>query len=432
MMIWPTNPFETVRLTRGDGCHVFDASGRAYLDLVSGTWCSVLGHGHPRLTHAVSAQVSKLAHVGPPFLTGEIDEALGKLAEILPPTLTRAVFLSTGSEAVELALKMALAATGAHEIVVIERSYYGATSCALSLSEAGRSAAYLPSPGVVHRLPAPVCARCPVGRDRACERTFPCLDELEKLAQDGRRGVIAAVLFEPVLANGGVIVPPIGYGARLGDLARRCGALLIAEEVTTGLGRTGRWFAFEHDAVVPDILVIGKAIGAGLPVAAVVTTEEVQARCQGVLTHVQSHQNDPLSGRVAATVISILQEERLVERAAELGRYLLQKLSALQAETSSILEVRGRGLMVGIELRPEWSAKGAGVARRLLASGFIVSYQPHNRTFRLFPPYVITTREIDAFLNAFRDALAEAEDSSHAVSIGAATHPALAGAGGDS
>jgi 4-aminobutyrate aminotransferase-like enzyme len=434
MRIWHTNPFEAVTFTRGEGCWVFDASRRAYLDLLSGTWCNVLGHGHPRLKEAVSTQVSTLTHVGAPFLTREIEEALGKLSEILPPALNRAVLLNTGSEAVELALKMARAATGAREVVVVERSYYGATICALSLSEAGRSATYLPSPGTFHRLPVPECARCPVGHTRPCAEGFPCLDKLEALAEAVERGdrKVAAVLFEPVLANGGVIVPPNGYGGRLRALATRGGALLIAEEVTTGMGRTGRWFAFEHEGIVPDILVIGKAIGAGLPVAIVVTTEDVEARCQGVFTHVQSHQNDPLSGRVASTVISVIQEERLVERVAERGRYLLEGLSELRAQARSILEVRGRGLMIGIELRPEWSEKGPGMARRLLELGFIVNYQPHNRAFRLFPPYVISTSEIDAFLEAFRTVLAETEGRSEVGAGKAAVPRALAHAGGDS
>jgi len=407
--IWRTNALQDITFTRGSGCWVFDAGGKPYLDLLSGTWCNVLGYGHPRWTAAVSRQLSELTHVGAPFLTDAIGDALHAFAQILPPALNRAVFLNTGSEAVELSLKMARAATGAEGVAVIERSYYGATIHALSLSEAGRTASYLPAPGAVFRLPAPDCQRCAAGRTTPCTREFPCLDPLEALAlgvQDGRSRV-AAVLYEPVLANGGVIVPPIGYGARLRELASGGNMLLIAEEVTTGMGRTGRWFGYDHDDIVPDLLVIGKAIGAGFPVSVVVTTEDVEARCQGRLTHVQSHQNDPLSGRVAATVISILQDEQLVERAAERGRELLGGLSRLQARGPWIRQVRGRGLMVGIELDPAWAKLGTEICSRLLASGFIVNYQPHNAAFRLFPPYVISSAEIQAFLEAFETALRE-------------------------
>jgi 4-aminobutyrate aminotransferase-like enzyme len=379
MRIWQTNAFQEITLVRGQGCTVWDEAGKPYLDLLSGTWCNVLGYGHPRWVKAIEDQVSKLTHVGTSFPTTEVYEALSKLQEVLPPALNGAVFLNTGSEAVELALKMARAATGADGVVVVEKGYYGATTYALSLSEAGRAATYLPRLG------------------------FACLDALRALA-DGGEGHIAAVLYEPVMGGGGVVVPPPGYGAQLRDLAARCGALLIAEEVTTGMGRTGRWFGFEHDGIVPDILVIGKAIGGGLPVSAVVTTQEVEARCQGVLRHVQSHQNDPFSGRIAATVISILQEEHLVERAAERGAYLLEGLKELQSKYPWIWDVRGKGLILGIELEQERAAEGTAAFRRLLEAGFIVDYQPPTVTFRLFPPYVISTQETDRFLAAFEDA----------------------------
>ena len=403
MRLWHTNPLQDITLTRGRGCTVWDADGKPYLDLLSGTWCNVLGHAHPRWVEAIQSQVTQLAHVGGAFPTHQVREALSKLGEVLPPALSRAVFLNTGSEAVELALKIARAATSADGIVVVEKGYYGATTYALALSEAGRAAPYLPHPANVHRLPAPDCRRCPAGHAWPCDR-FPCLDGLRALA-DGGAACTAAVIYEPVMAVGGMIVPPPGYGAQLRDLATRCDALLVAEEVTTGVGRTGRWFGFEHESIVPDVLVIGKAIGAGLPVSAVVTTQEVEARCQGGLRHVQSHQNDPFSGRVAATVISILQEEGLVEQAAGRGAYLLEGLKELQARCPWIQDVRGKGLMVGVELEQGQAAGGAAAHQRLLEAGFIVDYRSQMATFLLFPPYVISPQEIDRFLVAFEDAL---------------------------
>jgi 4-aminobutyrate aminotransferase-like enzyme len=172
------------------------------------------------------------------------------------------------------------------------------------------------------------------------------------------------------------------------------------------MGRTGRWFAFEHEGIMPDILVIGKAIGAGLPVSAVVTTESIEKRCHGILgRHVQSHQNDPFSGRVVETVISILQEENLVERAAEIGNQFITGLNNILMDHSSISEVRGRGAMLGVELHPDWSGKGMEISQRLLEAGFIVDYHQSTSTFRLFPPFVISQLEIDAFLRAFRQIL---------------------------
>jgi 4-aminobutyrate aminotransferase-like enzyme len=401
MRLWQTNPLQEIALVRGQGCTVWDEADKPYLDLLSGTWCNVLGYGHPRWAEAIRTQVPKLTNVGASFSTPEIHKALSKLREILPPALNRAVFLNTGSEAVELALKMARAATGADGIVVIEQGYYGATTYALALSEAGRAVPYLPRLGGVHRLPAPTCRRCPVGRSWPCE-DFACLEPLWALADEGE-GRIAAVIYEPVM-GAGVVVPPPGYQAQLRDLATRCGALLIAEEVTTGMGRTGRWFGFQHDGIVPDILVIGKAIGAGLPVSAVVTTQEVETGCQPILRHVQSHQNDPFSGQIAATVITILQEEHLIEQAAERGACLLEGLKKLQPRYPWIWDVRGKGLMLGVELEQERAAEGMAVFQQLLDAGFIVDYKPQTATFRLLPPYVISTQEIDRFLAAFEDA----------------------------
>jgi len=314
------------------------------------------------------------------------------------------VFLNTGSEAVELALKMALAATGGDKLVVMERGYYGATTHALSLSEAGRDLNCLAPFGRIHRLPLPDCRQCPAGLSWRCDNQCLCLDSLANTVENGEQN-IAAVLFEPIW-GAGVWVPPPGYVVRLRELATTSGAPLIAEEVTTGMGRTGRWFAFEHEDIVPDILVLGKAIGAGLPIAAVATTAEVEERCRTTIgVHIQSHQNDPFSGGIAATVISILQEKRLVEQAGERGDYLMASLCALQENGPWIRDVRGRGTMVGVELEPRWADRGTTMARQLLDAGFIVNYRPSDSVFRFFPPYVISNSEIDAFVTAFERVL---------------------------
>ena len=405
MRLWQTHAFEPITLVRGEGCTVYDEAGKPYLDLLSGTWCNVLGYNHPRFIETIAAQASKLIHVGAPYSTAEISEALSKLKEVLPPVLNRVVFLNTGSEAVELALKMARAATGTDGIVVSDRGYYGATNYSMALSAVGCDAMYLPRFGEIYRLPAPTCWNCPAGCSWPCEG-FPCLEALRILVkQNGAQ--IAAVMYEPVIAGGGMVSPPAGYGVCLRDLATRTGALLISEEVTTGVGRTGRWFGFEHDQITPDILVVGKAIGAGLPVSAVVTTQQVEARCQPVLRHVQSHQNDPFSGQIVATVISILQDERLVTAAAERGTYLLEGLHSMKLRVPWIRDLRGKGLMLGIEVDREWIQAGKAAARRLLQLGFIIDYQLKKGIFRLFPPYTISLDEIDRFLTTFESVLCQ-------------------------
>lgn len=401
MRLWATNPFTTTKFVRGKQSSVWDARGKKYLDLQSGTWCNVLGQARPELVHAINKQLKKLTHTGSAFGSEEMDAALKKLSEILPAQLSRAVFLNTGSEAVELALKMARKAAGAGSLAVVEKGYYGATGHAFAISEAGRFAGYMETPHNVHILPAPDCKACPMKRMPFCNGEFPCLDGLAQLAQDKEQR-LSAIIYEPVMCAGGIIVPPIGYGARLRALATKCGALLIAEEVTTGIGRTGKWFGFEHDDIVPDILVIGKAIGAGLPVAVVVTTQEVEAKCRGGLLHVQSHQNDPFSAAVARAVLEIIQVNGLVEKAADIGNYFLERLTDLKKETECFEDVRGRGLILGAQLNKDMAIHGRFLAEKCFEKGFIVSFHPASATFRFFPPYIITKEEIDSFIKTLK------------------------------
>ncbi len=406
MQVWHTNPFNTVGIVRGEGSTVWDETGKAYLDLLSGCWCNVLGYSHPRWVSTVQEQVSRLTHIGPAFVTREVENALEQLIGILPPQLNRAVFVNTGSEAVELALKMARAATRRNGIVVNEHGYYGATTYTFALSEAGRHAGYLPQMDGIHRIPAPHCEACACGHKGGCQGKLSCLDRMEQLINSGAD--LAAVLYLPLLGSG-IITPPLGYAKRLRDLTSRAGALLIAEEVTTGMGRTGRWFGFQHEDIVPDILVIGKAIGGGLPIAAVVTTEEVEQRCRAnFIGHVQSHQNDPFSGAIAAAVISIMREEGLVDRAAAIGEYFRAGLEEMRDSGDYLTSVRGRGLMLGAELSPSLVKQGPGLVQKMLQKGFIMDFQASTSTFRFFPPYVITKEEIEAFLDAFATVLGAA------------------------
>ena len=406
MRVWKTLSMKDTVMTRSEGCRVWDRDGNSYLDLQSGYWCNVLGYGNPDLIEPVKSQIDRLVNVMSAFRTDEIELALSELEKLLPPTLSRAAFLNSGSEAVDLALKMARAATGRTGVVVNERGYYGATSYPFSLSWPGMSAPYLPDSGEVHRLPPPLCQSCEHGSREDCS-DFRCLDGLQRLVDEGNTN-IAAVMYEPVL-GAGILVPPIGYGARLRVYADALGALLISEEVTTAPGKTGRWFAYQHDGIEPDILVLGKAVGAGFPVSVVVTTEEVEDRCGDSLRHVQSHQNDAFSGRVVATVLSIIREQGLVEQTAEKGEYFLEALRGLAVEYPFFVDVRGRGLIFGVELGEEHAHLGTAIQDQLFERGYLMDYSASTNTFRFFPPYVITYEEIDSFIADLRETLAYLE-----------------------
>jgi 4-aminobutyrate aminotransferase-like enzyme len=339
------------------------------------------------------------------FRTEEIEMAMSELEKILPAELNRAAFLNSGSEAVDLALKMARAATGRSGMVVHESGYYGATTYPFSLSGVGRSASYLPDPGEVHRMPAPTCNNCEHGSRDDC-KSFECLRTLQSLVDEGNED-IAAIMYEPI-GGAGILVPPIGYGAKLREYADALSACLIAEEVTTGIARTGCWFGFQYDGIVPDLLVLGKAIGGGFPVSVVVTTSEVEERCKDALRHVQSHQNDALSGRIVHTVISVIREQGLVEQAAQKGRYLLNALKGLQGEFPIIVDVRGRGLMFGFQLSKDHFHTGEAIEEKLIEKGFLMDFHRATCTFRFFPPYIISYEEIDSFIVALRETLASA------------------------
>ncbi len=394
MHLLNTSPMSQTTVVRGEGCYVYDEHGRAYLDLLSGVWCCALGHSHPRFVAALQTQLDSLVHLNSSFRSREIETASRWLAELLPPYLDRVTWLNTGSEAVELALKIARLAMNRDGVVVWQRGYYGATNLAWALSHGSDDGWYEPA---VYRVPAPHCTRCPVSAEYpSCD--FLCLD---KPLGSVKRAT--AILYEPVLGSGGVIVPPPGYGGRLQEWARRLRALLVLEEVTTGLGRTGRWFGFQHDDLEPDILVLGKVLGNGLPVAAVVTTAEVEARCAGRLRHVQSHQNDPWSGAVATAVMEILQDEGLVERAATLGRQFLNDLEDLATRWPVVAEARGLGLMAALEF--EDPSVGPAVQAHLLGDGIIADYREHCQCLRFFPPYIIEPEEIARVTDAIEKAL---------------------------
>lgn len=401
--IFETSPISDFRPSKGEGCWLWDEKGDRYLDLLAGTWCSVLGHAHPRFIQAIQTQAKKLIHTGTGVVAQEVRDAAERLATTLPAHLNRTTFLNTGSEAVEFAIKAARIATNRTEVIGFRQGYYGATVNALALSEVGRGASYLPVTSKVPAIPAPTCYRCPLGQSYP-ECQYACLTEWQAdTVQHAKQ--VAAIMFEPVQARA-VIVPPPGYLKALAKLAQELGCLLISEEVTTGMGRTGCWFGFERDNISPDILVLGKALGNGLPVASVVTTTEVEKAFAGKFIHAQSHQNDPFSGAIAATVIDIIRDESLVEKARDMGSHLLRGLERIQSAHAEIGGVRGLGLMAALELDgPSAEQRGVRIQRRLRDKGIIVDFNRPIVAFRFFPPYVLTEAQLNMALDALDSSL---------------------------
>lgn len=402
-------------IERAAGSYVYDTDGNAILDFTSGQMSAVLGHGHPAVVAAVSESVSSLDHLFSGMLSRPVLRLAARLSDSLPAELTRTLLLTTGAEANEAAIRLAKLYTGGYEIVSFDRSWHGMTSGAASATFSAGRRGYGPVlPGNL-TLPTPNAYRSPF---RRADGSYDWEAELEYgfAAIDAQStGALAACLVEPILSSGGIIELPLGYLARLKELCRERGMLLILDEAQTGIGRTGTMYAFERDGVVPDILTLSKTLGAGLPVAAVVTGDEIAdvTHRRGFLFYT-THVSDPLAAIVANAVLDVVEDDGLVARSAELGGQLSERLARLQAETAVVGDVRGRGLLQGIELvldkrtKAPADALGSAVTVACLERGLhmnIVQLPGMGGIFRIAPPLTISEAELHAGLDILEDAL---------------------------
>jgi 2,2-dialkylglycine decarboxylase (pyruvate) len=344
-------------VARAEGAWVETTSGRRILDFTSGQICSTIGHNHPRISAAIRQSLDEVVHLNSWMLSEPVLELAERLAGLLPAPLAKTILLNTGSEANEVALKLAKLHTGRFEVVGLTRSFHGLLTGIASVNFSMAHAGYGPLLPGSFALPAPYAYRCPI-RHCAGACACTCQDAGFELVDQQSVGSLAAVIAEPVLSTGGVIVPPDGYLGRLQEHCRRRGMLLVLDEAQTCLGRLGTMFAFERDGVVPDVLALSKTLGGGLPLAATVTSDAIAENCErkGFL-HVTSHVSDPLPAAAGLAVLSVIEEESLVQRAASAGDYLLARLGELQRSHEQIGDVRGRGLLVGLELVTDRESK---------------------------------------------------------------------------
>jgi len=400
-----------VVIDSGKGSFLCDTEGKRYLDLGAGLWCAILGHSNPEFNKALMDQIERIIHIGGGFWSTPVLEAVEQIASVAPENLNKTTLLCTGSEAGEFAIKMAKVLTGKYEIVGMERGYYGITHGTLSASGQGTTHG-MTSPRMTgcHKVLAPYCYRCPVHEEYpGCD--FLCLEVSKQLLDSNSTGSIAGFIFEPILVSGGIIVPPEGYFKRLKQLANEYSAVLIDDEVTTGIGRTGEWFGIQSYDIVPDVLFMSKTLGGGFPVAAVVTTPEIDARLlEKHLTHSQSHLFDPLPAAAASAVIKIVKKERLVERSKKEGDYFLRRLNELKEKHGLVGDVRGKGLTLGIEIvnpknkSPNLEA-GSRLETELFRRGMIASFSTYAGVLRILPPLTIEREEIDHAVDTLDDSL---------------------------
>ncbi len=377
-----------VVLARGKGAHLWDTSGRRYVDMMSAYSAASHGHAHPRILDALTAQAGRLAVPSRAYFNDRLGPFLAELCKLTG--LDAALPMNTGAEAVETAVKAARRwgyrvkgiARDRAEIIVAAGNFHGRTTTVISFStEPDYRDGFGPfTPGFL---------AVPFGDLAAIERAIT--------------PETAAVLIEPIQGEAGIIVPPAGY---LAGLRRICDAhrvLLILDEVQSGLGRTGEWFAFQHEGTRPDGVILGKALGGGvLPVSAFVATREVM----DVFTpgsHGSTFGGNPLAAAVGLEALHVIREEGLVERSRDLGAHMLARLSAI--DSPALKHVRGRGLWAGAEIDPA-VASARAACERLLAKG-VLSKETHRTVVRLAPPLVIARDDLDGALDRFEDVLRE-------------------------
>jgi 2,2-dialkylglycine decarboxylase (pyruvate) len=407
--------FAPFTVARASGAWIETTDGQRILDFTSGQICSTIGHNHSRIAAAVQRSLDEVIHLNSWMLSEPVLALAERLVSLVPTALNKVILVNTGGEANEVALRLAKMHTGRFEIVGLTRSWHGLQAGTASVNLAGGHAGYGPlMPGSL-ALPAPYAYRCPI---RHCNGTCDCscLEAGFDMLDQQSVGSLCAVIAEPVLSAGGIIVPPPDYFQRLRKLCEERGMLLILDEAQTGFGRLGAMFGFELYGVVPDILSVSKTLGGGIPLAATLTSSEIESDCYNKgFMHVTSHVADPLPAAVGLAVINVIEEEGLVEQARQRGDYLLARLRELQQRHEQIGDVRGKGLLVGLELVEDRTTKkpadALGVAvgdeclRRGLSMNIVRSTGGMLNCFRMAPPLSITEDEIDIAIDIIDEAL---------------------------
>jgi len=395
---------------RAEGSFLYDASGRRVLDFTSGQMSAILGHSHPEIVATVRQAVGELDHLFSSMLCEPV-VALAEALAALVPDLPRAMLLSTGGEANEAAIRLAKLVTGKWEVVSFAQSWHGMTGGAAAATyKTGRRGIGPLMPGnFAIPAPNPYRPRFPgIGWREELDDAFEWLDRQ-------CTGNLAAFIAEPILSSGGILDLPVGYLNALAEHCRKRGMMLILDEAQTGVGRTGMMFAFERDGVVPDILTLSKTLGAGLPLSAVLTSDAVAKEADDrEFLFYTTHVNDPLPASVGLKVLEIVQRDDLAKRAKVLGAHLAAGLRGLQQRFDCIGDVRGRGLLMGLEFRNAGGRDAAAIsdlvtdaALELGLSANIVRAGASQGVMRIAPPLTVSEAEIDLGVELLGKAVAK-------------------------
>jgi len=408
-------------LVRGKGVRVWDADDKEYIDFESGQVCTSTGHCHHLYTNAIIEQAGKLVQTGSGYTTPARILLAQKLAEIMPPgsNLSRSYFACTGSEATETAVRLAKIYTGRTEIVSLTRGYHGMTHASLAVTGLGGKFKSVPGSGlagVIH-IPAPYAYQSPFKDDTNDMAAFRQGIEIIEWTSTGKP---AAIILEVVMSVAGMIIPSKQYVQAIRHWCTENGTLMIIDEAQSGVSRTGKWFAIEHFDVIPDIITTSKSLGDGVPLCGVTTTPDIADRVGELGYHQSSsHTDDPFLAAVGLANIEILEKENLVQNADVMGRFLKEQFEKMQEQHEILGDVRGLGLMIGLEIVVDKASKTPSplhvnaISEYCRAHGLLLGHRPtgavSGNNIRILPPLILNLEEADEALNIIRNGIAHAE-----------------------
>jgi 2,2-dialkylglycine decarboxylase (pyruvate) len=402
-------------LESGQDSIVTDVNGKDYLDFNSGQMCSVLGHRNPRVVEAIKQACDTLIHASSSFFNVQEIGLAKKLGSIVTRPLKRSLFLESGSDANEAAVALSKRYTGRYEVASPHVSFHGMGDGARALTYSAWHGGYGPYAPGMYAMMAPYCYRCPIGL-KYPDCGIACLDGAFDVIDAQVDQGLSAVITEPLFSAGGVIEPPDGWLAKLKAKCRERGALFILDEAQTGLGKLGTMWGFEREAVVPDVMTVSKHFGGGVEISAVVTTDEIADSVQeGGFIVGHSHSSDPIACAAANASLDEIIENDLPRRAGELGEYWRSHLRELQDSHEMIGDVRGRGLLQGIELvrdrttKEPATAEGRRIEDECIDRGLLLSVRRQGSVLRFVPPATTTPAQFDQAAEFLDTALTHAE-----------------------
>jgi 4-aminobutyrate aminotransferase len=408
--VWPH--YTPIIASHALGSYVYDMDGRQYLDFTCGIGVTNTGHCHPRIVEAVREQAGKLLHGQINIVVHEpILDLIAELKTIVPAGMDGFFFSNSGAEAVEGAIKLARKATGKTNVIVFQGSFHGRTVGTMSLttSKTIYRAGYQPLMPGVFVAPYPYAYR--FGWDE--ERTSQwCLDELEYLlASQTAPQETAALLIEPVLGEGGYVVPPKQFMQGIREICDHYGILLICDEVQSGFGRTGKWFAFEHHQITPDIIVVAKGIASGLPLSGVISSLELMNQWEPG-SHGGTYGGNAVACAAAAATIRVMRDEKLLENTEKMGSQLMAGLGHLQENFPVLADIRGLGLMIGSEFRTADKKPDKHFAKAVVQACFdngllLLTCGTWDNTIRWIPPLIVSEAQVADAIEIFGKGLSK-------------------------